>query len=93
LACINGSRPNLCWFNFTLLETLERTVGMVSGLHGVTYDEKLVELDITTLKERRHQADMLQVFKILAGKDNVKSEPRFQMASNGVVRLRKAAGV
>ncbi len=35
-----------------------RAVGMVSGLKGTTYKE---ELGLTTLEERRHQADMLQV--------------------------------
>jgi ribonuclease P/MRP protein subunit RPP40 len=44
-------------------ETLEkiqrRAVGMVSGLKGSTYEERLEELKMTTLEERRHQADML----------------------------------
>jgi hypothetical protein len=44
---------------------------MVSGLKGATYEEKLEELEMLTLKERRHQADMVQVFKILHGHDIV----------------------
>ncbi len=36
---------------------------MVSGLKGVNYKEKLVEVGIPTLEERRHQADMVQTFK------------------------------
>ncbi len=55
---------------------------MVSGLHGATY-EKLEELDMTTLEERRHRADMLQVFKILMGKDNVDRDSWFRMAAAG----------
>jgi hypothetical protein len=50
---------------------------MISGLKG-TYEEKLKELDITTLEERRHQADMLQTFKIVRGFDKVNSETGFQ---------------
>jgi hypothetical protein len=56
---------------------------MVSGLQGVTYEDKLKELDLTTLEERRHQADMLQVYKILTGKDNVQSESWFRRAGDG----------
>jgi hypothetical protein len=47
---------------------------MVSGLKGTTYNEKLEELGLTTLEETRHQTDMLQVYKILTGKDRVSSE-------------------
>ncbi len=56
-------------------------------------EEKVVELGLTTLEERRHQADMLQVYKILTGKDNVKSECWFRMAAAGTIRTRQAAGV
>jgi hypothetical protein len=45
----------------------KRAVGMVSGLKGRTYEEKLEELGLTTLEERRHQADMAQVYKIVTG--------------------------
>ncbi len=39
-----------------------------SGLSGNSYEEKLVELGLDTLEERRHQADMAMVHKILHGK-------------------------
>jgi hypothetical protein len=39
-----------------------------SGLSGKSYEEKLVELGLDTLEERRHQADMAMVHKILHGK-------------------------
>ncbi len=71
-----------------------RVVAMVSGLRGVTYEERLEEFEITTLEERRHRAraDMLQVFKILIGKDNVDKSTRFKMASEGTVGRRQVAG-
>jgi len=46
---------------------------MVSGLKGKTYEDKLVELGLPTLEERRHQTDMLQTFKIVRGIDRVDS--------------------
>ena len=52
---------------------------MISGLRGATYEEKLAELGLPTLEERRLQTDMCQVYKILHGKDRV--EPLFEMAA------------
>ncbi len=45
----------------------KKAVNIVSGLKGATYEEKLEELEMLTLKQRRHQAAMVQVFKILHG--------------------------
>jgi hypothetical protein len=36
-----------------------------------SYEEKLKELGISTLEERRRYLDMLQTYKVLTGKDNV----------------------
>jgi hypothetical protein len=66
---------------------------MVSGLKGRTYEEKLEELGLTTLEKRRHQADMVQLYKIVTGKDNVKGETWFKMAAEGAVRTRQAAAL
>jgi ribonuclease P/MRP protein subunit RPP40 len=50
---------------------------MVSGLKGNTYDERLKEVGLFTLEERRHQADMVQTYKIVTGKDTVNRENWF----------------
>ena len=68
-----------------------RAVGMVSGLVSQNYEERLTELGLTTLEERRHQIDMLQVYKVLNGKDKVQSENWFVMAANGERATRAAA--
>jgi hypothetical protein len=66
----------------TVLEKIQRrAVSMVSGLKGKTYEDKLVELDLPTLEERRHQTDMLQTFKIVRGIDRVDSSTWFQLAA------------
>jgi hypothetical protein len=49
---------------------------------SLDYEERLRELGHTTLEERRHQLDMQQVHRILVGKDKVKSETWFNMASD-----------
>ena len=77
------------------IETLEKVqkcaVRMISGMKSETYEEKLAELGLTTLAERRHQQDMLQVYKIVNGKDNVKSEKWFTMATEAQRTTRAAA--
>ena len=42
-----------------ILENVQRrAIRMVTGLKSASYEERLQELDMTTLAERRHQADM-----------------------------------
>jgi hypothetical protein len=51
-----------------LLEKVpKRAAGMVFGLRSREYEDRLRELEMTTLEERRHKADMLQMFKIMQG--------------------------
>ena len=65
---------------------------MISGLKGRTYEERLKELGITTLEERRHQSDMVQTFKILLGYDKVNSESLFLRADQANIPTRSATG-
>jgi ribonuclease P/MRP protein subunit RPP40 len=69
----------------------QRTVSMISGLKGTTYEEKLREIGLTTLEERRHQADMLQAFKIIRGFDKVDSSTWFQGVDVSIRTTRSAA--
>ena len=53
------------------IEVLEkvqkRAVGMVIGLRGKTYEEKLREVGMYSLYDRRIRGDMIQVWKVLQG--------------------------
>jgi hypothetical protein len=51
----------------------------------------LKEIGLTTLEERRHQADMLQVFKIIRGFDKVDSSTWFQRVDASIRTTRSAA--
>ena len=74
------------------LERVQRkAVGMVSGLKGDTYQERLQELGMVTLAERRHQTDMLQVYKVLNGKDKVMHSEWFVKTASGERVTRSAA--
>ena len=58
-----------------------RAVNMVAGLRGRTYEQKLVEVGLTTLEERRVRGDMIQTFRILNGIDQVEPCTWFTMAN------------
>ena len=82
------------WFEAdkSCLEKIQqRAVSMISGLKGATYEEKLREIGLTTLEERRHQADMLQAFKIIRGFDKVDSTTWFQRVDASIRTTRSAA--
>lgn len=49
----------------------QRAVKMVSGLKAETYEERLRELNMESLEERRHQADMYMVRNIMHGAGNL----------------------
>jgi hypothetical protein len=58
-----------------VLEKIQRrAVTTVSGLKGNIYEDKLRELDMLTLEERRHLADMAQTVKIIRGVHMVNSD-------------------
>jgi ribonuclease P/MRP protein subunit RPP40 len=68
-----------------------RAVRIVWGLQATTYEDRLKELGLTTLEERRHQADMLHTYKIVTGKDMVNSETWFTSVTESERPTRSAA--
>jgi hypothetical protein len=55
--------------DINVLEKVQQpAVNMVSGLQHGDYEGRLKELRLTTLAERRHQADMLNMYKLCSGK-------------------------
>ena len=62
-----------------LLEKVQiRAVNMISGLSGHTYEEKLRELNLQSLVDRRTRFDVIQVYKILHDHDKVNPETWFE---------------
>ena len=64
---------------------------MVSGLKSDDYSERLSELGLPTLEERRHQADMAMVHKILCGRGSLDSNQLFERATDSVRATRSSA--
>ena len=69
-----------------------KVVGMVAGMRARDYADKLIELEMTTLQERRHQADMHNVNRVVTEKDNVRANTWFRPAAEGPRQTRNATG-
>jgi hypothetical protein len=66
--------------DITCLEKVQqRAIKMVSGLRARTYEERLKELGLSTLVERRHQADMVMVHRIVHRQSSLEPETWFEM--------------
>ena len=81
------SSPSWCPWQTGDIEELEqvqkKAVGMISGLSGNTYEEKLRELKLPSLILRRMRADMIQTFKIIKGMDKVDKHHWFKAPQPG----------
>ena len=67
---------------------------MVTNLQGRTYQEKLAELGMVTLEERRRRGDLVQMFRTVIGKDKVNPAWWFQPACvrEGAASTRQTSG-
>ena len=78
-----------------VLETVQRrAVKAVTNLQGRTYEERLRELGMDTLEERRRRGDLLQAYRVLTEKDNVSPATWFQLCQprEGEVSTRQTTG-
>ncbi len=64
---------------------------MVSWLKAHTYEARLKEPGLTTLEERKNQADMVQAYKIVNGKDLVSKDTWFKSVTETGRATRSAA--
>ena len=62
----------------TKLEKVQRfATRLVPELRGMSYEERLRELNLTSLEDRRVRGDMITTFKILKGIDRVDKDSLF----------------
>ena len=52
---------------------------MVESLRGKTYEEKLKEIDLDSLEERRRRGDMITCYKMLNGLEDTDSKRFFDL--------------
>lgn len=78
--CIQAWSPYYQADKDKLEKVQRRAVNMVAGLRGRTYEQKLEEVGLTTLEDRRTRGDMIQTFRILNGVDRVEPSTWFTLA-------------
>ena len=61
-----------------------RATKLISGLQGKTYEERLSELGLRTLEDRRARMDLIQTFKIINGHDDVDHTTWFNLVGNAL---------
>ena len=66
--------------DIALIENVQkRFVKMVSGLKNTTYEERLKELGILSLRDRRLYFDLVETFKCIHGYTRIKYEQFFRL--------------
>ena len=64
----------------------KRAVRMTSGLERKCYEEKLKEVGLYSLEERRKRGDAIQVWKILSQYDHVDEKHWFERCSENSIQ-------
>ena len=70
-----------------LIEKVQRRfTRMIPGLKHLQYEDRLSELKLWTLEDRRVRADLIEVFKIVIGLSSIKFETFFELDNKGITR-------
>ena len=74
--------------DINLLEKVQkRATRLVHSLRNCTYDERLTALGLTSLKERRERGDLIEVYKIIHGFENVDRKKLFTLEKEKLNRI------
>lgn len=63
-----------------------RATKLIPSLRNKSYEERLRHLNLYSLEKRRVRGDMIEVWKIMKGKENVDRAKLFTLDENGVTR-------
>jgi hypothetical protein len=78
--CIQVWSPYLVRDIQILERVQKRATKLVGAVKNGSYEERLRHLGLTTLQQRRERGDMIEVYKLLTGKERVDCSQFFEMA-------------
>ena len=67
-----------------------RALKMMSDVRGKTYEERLKEVGLTTLKERRKRGDLIEAFKVMRGHSRVDKNEWFSIREEAETQRTRA---
>ena len=77
-----------------LIENIQRrATAIVPEIRGLSYIERLKELNLPSLDYRRKRYDLIQVFKIIHNIDDANIEDFFTFAGNSGIPCERITGV
>jgi len=80
--CIQPWSPNFVK-DIEVLERVQKTAtNLVPQLRKCSYPARLKKIGITSLKDRRLRGDMIEVYKLLTGKEHINYKQFFRLAEN-----------
>ena len=82
--CVQAWRPYFRKDIDLLKKVQKRATRLIISNKGLTYGERLKNLGLTTLETRRLFGDLIEVFKIFKGLDDVKPTDFFTMSNTGL---------
>jgi len=80
--CVQAWSPHLVKDVQCLERVQKAATNQVLMLRKCSYTDRLRKLGLTTLQTRRKRGDMIEVYKIMTGKERVAGEQFFQLADN-----------
>src|ERR1043165_7504865 len=84
--CCQVCRPHLKNDIEILEKVQKRATRMIEGFKGVSYDQRLKEMGLTTLETRRLRADLIEVFKIIKEYEGLNRELFFDLKGGEITR-------
>ena len=80
--CVQSWSPHLVK-DMECLERVQRTAtNLVPALKKFSYEERLKRLGLTTLRIRRTRGDLIEVFKIMTGRERINKDQLFHTSQN-----------
>lgn len=84
--CVQVWRPHLKKDIDNLEKVQHRATKLISGCRDLKYERRLISCGLISLEKRRERGDLIQVFKLVKGLDNIDYRRFFELASNSKTR-------